>query len=270
MTDNEKYQLENAIIEKNEVYEIMRNMVLHNTKPMVRHKKPAPPRIEDTLNYLYSMKIYRDWVTKQRSEEGIARQMALDEKAIESEERMVRGTRCSLRLNPMIHEYEMENEASKGDNSRGVTEDNYEKINNTDINEASSKQKELLYNLETCNTTSKQQMPKCVQQFQVGILNINVLTVEKLEKILIMYVKEDYDIIALVDTRVTKREENAFTTIIRKYQRRGDYHKYFDIKENQTNPGSKKVGGMLFLMYSRCGVMVNLSLIHISEPTRPY
>jgi hypothetical protein len=118
LTDVEKYQLENAMIEKNEIYEIMRNMVLHNTKSRVRHKKPTSLSIEDTLNYLYSMKIYRDWVTKQRSEEGIARQMTLDEKDIEVEERMIRGTRCSLRLKPMTNENETENDISEKEISK--------------------------------------------------------------------------------------------------------------------------------------------------------
>jgi hypothetical protein len=72
-----------------------------------------------------------------------------------------------------------------------------------------------------------------------------------------MYIIQDFDIIALVDTRITKREENAYNPIIRKCQRRGDYHKYFDLKEHNEGPGAKKVGGMLFLMSSRCGVMVS-------------
>jgi hypothetical protein len=104
---------------------------------------------------------------------------------------------------------------------------------------------------------SRQVMPKCVQKFLIGVLNINTLTNAKLMIIMQIYVKAEYDIIALVDTRVTRRDENTFNVIIRKYQRKGDYHKYFDIKENIDGPGTKKVGGMLFLMSSRCGILTN-------------
>ena len=41
--------------------------------------------------------------------------------------------------------------------------------------------------------------------------------------------------------------------MIRKYQRKGDYHKYFDLKIPSESQEAKKVGGILFLMSSRCG-----------------
>ena len=100
-------------------------------------------------------------------------------------------------------------------------------------------------------------MPHCVQRMLIGVWNINTLAAGKLNVIMEIFVNQEYDIIALVDTRITKKEENAISVTIMKYQRRGDYHKFFDIKENVEGPGAKKVGEMLFIMSSRCGVMVN-------------
>ena len=46
------------------------------------------------------MGIYRDWIMKQKTEEGINRQEKINEKDIEAEACIELGTRCSIRLNP--------------------------------------------------------------------------------------------------------------------------------------------------------------------------
>ena len=63
---------------------------------------------------------------------------------------------------------------------------------------------------------SNQKIPRCVQKLLIGILNINTLTAYKLEEVMKMYIIQDFDIIALVDTRITKREEIAYNAIIRR------------------------------------------------------
>ena len=73
-------------------------MVLNNPKAKVRHKKPSNRNIHDILEYLYSLGIYRDWVQKQKSEEGINRQAQITEKEIESEANRIAVTRCSKRV----------------------------------------------------------------------------------------------------------------------------------------------------------------------------
>ena len=56
------------------MYQKVKKMVLENGRPKIRHKKPDNHEINDTLDFLYSMAIYRDWVIKQKTEEGIKRQ----------------------------------------------------------------------------------------------------------------------------------------------------------------------------------------------------
>ena len=233
LSAEEMNQLKLAEVTKKDIYQKMKKIVLENGKPKIRHKKPDNQEINDTLDYLYSMAIYRDWVMKQKTEESIKRQNLIMSKDIEAEVRMIRGMRSSKRLQGNTAEVKLEID--------GV-EVNNECKNQLDNNRI---------------MISNQTMPKCVQKFLLGVLNINILTESKMEDIMKMYVKGEFDIIALVDTRVTRRDENGLNGIIRKYQRRGDYYKYFDIKENVEGPGAKKVGGMLFLMSSRCGILVN-------------
>ena len=73
-------------------------MVLNNPKSKVRHKKPSNQNIQDTLEYLYSLGIYRDWVQKQKTEEGIIRQTQITEKEVEAEANGRVGGRSSKRL----------------------------------------------------------------------------------------------------------------------------------------------------------------------------
>ena len=233
LSTEEINQLKIADVTKNDIYQKVKKMVLDNEKSKIRHKKPDNQEINETLDFLYSMAIYRDWVVKQKTEEGIKRQSLITSKDIEAEVRMIRGMRSSKRLQGNAVDVEVELDSSEA-------------------------RKEYDKQVETGRISiSNQVMPKCVQKFFLGVLNINILTESKLEDIMKMYVKDEYDIIALVDTRVTRRDESGLNAIIRKYQRRGDYHKYFDIKENVEGPGAKKVGGMLFLMSSRCGILVN-------------
>jgi hypothetical protein len=80
--------------------------------------------------------------------------MTLDEKDIEVEERMIRGTRCSLRLNPMTNENETENDISEKENIQGMKKD-YEMHVKTSIGEHET----------SYDVTSKQLMPKFMQKY---------------------------------------------------------------------------------------------------------
>jgi hypothetical protein len=93
-----------------DVLKKIRSMVLGEMKPRARHTKPSNQNIYETLDFLYSMGIFRDWITKQRSEEGIVRQNALSEKDIEAEINLLKGTRYSMRLQPNAKENDIEPE----------------------------------------------------------------------------------------------------------------------------------------------------------------
>ena len=93
-------QLLIAMEEKNSTYEKLRRMVLGCVKPRPRQRKPLAENLEGTLDYLYSMGIYRDWVMKQNTEEGIELQGKINERDVEAEASLQLGTRCSSRLNP--------------------------------------------------------------------------------------------------------------------------------------------------------------------------
>ena len=80
----------------------VRCMVMGNLKQRSRHHKPSNQNLDETLDFLYSMGIFRDWIMKQKSEEGILRQRALSEKDIQAEINMLKGTRYSNRLQPSI------------------------------------------------------------------------------------------------------------------------------------------------------------------------
>jgi hypothetical protein len=95
-------QLKTAKESENEIYMKVRSMVMGNLKQRSRHHKPSNQNLDETLDFLYSMGIFRDWIMKQKSEEGILRQRALSEKDIEAEINMLKGTRYSNRLQPSI------------------------------------------------------------------------------------------------------------------------------------------------------------------------
>ena len=241
-------QIQKAVEDKNSIYDKIKSMVMGWSKPRPRQRKPLSKTLEGSLDYLYSMGIYRDWVMKQSTEEGIARQEKINEKNIEDEACLQFGIRSSARLNP-TESNEDEKISEIRIKEKEYSEDSIYHIDQEDSSSVLSPLEEYV--------DSKQKIPKCVQKLLIGILNINTLTAYKLEEVMKMYIIQDFDIIALVDTRITKREENAYNAIIRRCQRSGDYHKYFDLKDHNEGPGAKKVGGMLFLMSSRCGVMVN-------------
>ena len=67
-------QLQNAVETKNSIYDKIRIMVMGWIKPRPRLRKPISKTLEGSLEYLYSMGIYRDWIMKQSTEEDIARQ----------------------------------------------------------------------------------------------------------------------------------------------------------------------------------------------------
>jgi hypothetical protein len=214
ISKSELLQLKEAEMSKNHIYDKIKKMVIEYVKPKVRHNKPTNQNVEESIDYLYSLGIYRDWVMKQKTEEGILRQNVITARDIENEVRMVKGIRYSKSLQNMDEDINTEKAETKSPDCIVVETTDKEP----------SFDKEILLTIQL--------MPKCVQKFLLGVLNINTLTNEKLVLIMQIYVKEEYDIIALVDTRATKKDENTFNAIIRKYQRKGDYHKYFDIKEN--------------------------------------
>jgi len=185
---------------------------------------------------------------KQSTEEGIARQGNINERNVEAEASMQLGIRRSSRLDPSECDEEQKHPETEMEVMPNISEVE-EQIN--------LQERSAAVPIQEGFENSNQKLPRCIQKLLIGILNVNTLTAYKLEEIMKMYIIQDFDIIALVDTRITKIEENAYNAIIRKCQRRGDYHKYFDLKEHNEGPGAKKVGGMLFLMSSRCGAMVS-------------
>ena len=50
-----------------------------------------------------------------------------------------------------------------------------------------------------------------MQEIRIGILNVNTLTASKMKRIMEIYVDEEYDIIWLVDTRLTTSEKMRMT-----------------------------------------------------------
>ena len=140
-----------------------------------------------------------------KTEEGISRQEKINERDVESEACIELGIRSSIRLNPAERrEQEKSSEIEVQDNASSV------EVADLTIQENLSE----VLPLKEGSEKSNQIMPRCVQKLLIGILNINTLTAYKLEEVMKMYVIQNFDIIALVDTRITKREENAYNAII--------------------------------------------------------
>jgi hypothetical protein len=95
------------------------------------------------------------------------------------------------------------------------------------------------------------------KQIKIAHLNVNTITHFKLEKLMNLFNKTNIDIFKLIYTRITMKETTSYKAMMKRLLKPGDYYKLFDIKQNSNTVGSKEVGGMMIIMSSRIGPLIN-------------
>jgi hypothetical protein len=81
--------IQNAKEKNHHIWRLINGMVQGDVNATTRHKKKTNGSIKDTILYLNSFGIIRDWIQKQKNEEGLNRQTLITEISVKKDIRII-------------------------------------------------------------------------------------------------------------------------------------------------------------------------------------